>query len=52
MCIRDRAYDAMVELNELGISGFAISVVEDREEAPQRMKDLSLIHICRSRCKS
>ena len=29
----------MVELNELGISGFAISVVEDREEAPQRMKD-------------
>ena len=35
----DEAYDAMVELNELGISGFAISVVEDREEAPQRMKD-------------
>lgn len=35
----DEAYDAMVELNELGISGFAISVVEDREETPQRMKD-------------
>ena len=36
----DEAYDAMVELNELGISGFAISVVEDREETPQRMTRL------------
>lgn len=43
----DEAYDAMVELNELGISGFAISVVEDREEAPQRMKDRLMNSSCR-----
>lgn len=43
----DEAYDAMVELNELGISGFAISVVEDREETPQRMKDKLMSSSCR-----
>lgn len=43
----DEAYDAMVELNELGISGFAISVVEDREETPQRMKDKLMSSNCR-----
>ena len=30
-------YSAMCELNELGISGLAISVVEDKEEIPSRI---------------
>lgn len=31
----DEVYKSMIELNELGISGLAISVVEDREDMPQ-----------------
>ena len=31
------AYTAMLELNELGISGLAISVEEDKEAIPQQM---------------
>lgn len=34
-----QAYYAMVELNELGISGLGISVVEDREFVPDEMLD-------------
>ena len=33
----ETAYDAMVELNTLGISGLAISVVDDKEMIPDRM---------------
>lgn len=33
----DEAYNAMIELNELGISGLAVSVVDDKEEIPQKM---------------
>lgn len=33
----ETAYDAMIELNTLGISGLAISVVDDREMIPDRM---------------
>lgn len=31
----EQAYETMNELAELGISGYAISVIEDREEVPQ-----------------
>ena len=31
------AYEAMIELNELGISGFAVSVIDDKEELPDYM---------------
>ncbi len=33
----DEAYDTMVELNALGISGLAVSVVDDKEEIPEKM---------------
>ncbi len=33
----DEAYDTMVELNDLGISGLAVSVVDDKEEIPEKM---------------
>ena len=36
------AYEAMMELNELGISGLAISVVNDQEEIPEKMLNKAL----------
>lgn len=36
------AYDAMLELNELGISGYAISIVDDREEIPSYLIDKAI----------
>ncbi len=36
------AYDAMLELNKLGISGFAISIVDDREGIPQSFIDKAI----------
>lgn len=33
----DEAYSAMVELNKLGISGFAISITDDKEAVPDSM---------------
>lgn len=33
------AYDTMLELYDLGISGYAISIVDDREEVPQYFID-------------
>ncbi len=33
----EEAYRAMIELNDLGISGLGISVVEDRERIPENM---------------
>lgn len=42
----DSAYSAMIELNELGISGLALSVVDDKETVPEsfvdRAKELKL----------
>ena len=35
----EEAYQAMLELSELGISAYAISVVDDREPIPQRFLD-------------
>ena len=35
-------YDAMLELNKLGISGFAISIVDDRESIPQSFIDKAI----------
>ncbi len=35
----DDAMDAMIELNELGISGLALSVVDDKEAVPERFID-------------
>lgn len=35
----EEAYKAMVELIDLGISAFAISIVDDREEIPQKFLD-------------
>ena len=35
----DEAARSMEELNELGISGLAVSVADDREEVPQSMID-------------
>ena len=35
----EQAYDTMIELNELGISGLAISVENDREAIPETMID-------------
>nr|MCR5638922.1 PucR family transcriptional regulator ligand-binding domain-containing protein [Lachnospiraceae bacterium] len=31
------AYEAMIELDKLGISGFAVSVMDDKEELPDYM---------------
>ncbi|MBO7135194.1 MAG: PucR family transcriptional regulator ligand-binding domain-containing protein, partial [Spirochaetaceae bacterium] len=33
----ETAYDAMLELNDLGISAFGISVVDDREKVPEKL---------------
>ena len=35
----EEAYQTMNELNELGISGYALSIVDDREEVPQKFVD-------------
>jgi len=35
----EKAYEAMIELNDLGISGLGISVTEDRENVPEKMID-------------
>jgi sugar diacid utilization regulator len=33
----EECYNVMIELNDLGISGLAISIVDDREEIPEKM---------------
>ncbi len=33
----DEVYETMLELNDLGISGLAVSVVDDKEEIPEKM---------------
>lgn len=38
----DDVYAAMLELNKLGISGFAISIVDDREKIPQSFIDKAI----------
>lgn len=35
----EKTFETMVELNALGISGLAISIVDDREKIPQKMID-------------
>ncbi|MGN1083615.1 MAG: helix-turn-helix domain-containing protein [Lachnospiraceae bacterium] len=35
----EEAYSAMLELNELGISAYAVSILDDREPVPQKFLD-------------